>query len=203
MDFEVIHPVESPDHIRRYREIIRRAIEGNTGKGQLQLIKQAGWIAVPTHIGDLYAFEDEDRLIQTLLDHGYQEFIAVDLSKMQNVSDVLIIPATVLGMEDFKYNIFGWYVWFAGKPDWFILMANTLDFIIVAGQPDFVRRVLGCEPEQASIDIREMSESEYLDPVVRKYYAHLLEQLQITYLQSEPGTIVNLGLLDWDETPSA
>ena len=42
-----------------------------------------------------------------------------------------------------------------------------------------------------------MSESEYIDPVVRKHYAHLLKQLQVLYPQVESGTVLNLGWLDW------
>jgi hypothetical protein len=196
MAFEVIQPVESPDQIAEYYQIIGRAVGGDTSNGELWLIKQDGWIVTAAYSGCFYAFEDEERLIKTLLDYGYQAFNAVALSKVSGSPNVLTIPATVLGMEDFKYNVFWWYVWFAGRPDWFILIVNSLDIIIVGGKPNFVRRVLGCEPDEAFKEIREMSESENLDPVVRKYYSHLLKQLQITYPQLEPGTIINLGLPD-------
>lgn len=88
---------------------------------------------------------------------------------------------------------------FAGKPDWFILLANTMDIILVGRPPDFVRQFLGCEPDEIAQKIRKMSESPNLDPFTRKYYSYLLEQLNITYPQSEPGTIVNLELPNWKD----
>jgi hypothetical protein len=200
---ELIRLIESPDQVTDYYRIIHKAIGGNVSDGSLWLVKQKDWVAVVAYEGRLYFDENEDRIVQTLANFGYTEFIAVTWTNFSPPFPCYVVPATVDGLGDLTVNTFHWYVWFAGNPDWFILVPKPMDFIIVAGQPDFVRQILGCELDEASIDIREMSESEYLDSVIRKYYVHLLEELQIAYPKAEPGTVINLGLLNWDETPQA
>lgn len=199
MTFQLIRPVESSSQLAEYYSLIHRAIGGNTGDSQLWLIKQEGWVAAVAYDGSFYADEDEARLVQTLSEHNYKEFIATTWSRLRATPPALVVPATVDAIEEFRVSTFHWYVLFSGQPDWLILIADTLDFIIVAGQPNFVQEVLGCDPDEAARDIQEMSESEYLNPVVRKYYAHLLEQLRIVYPQAQPGEIIDLGLLQWNE----
>jgi hypothetical protein len=200
--FQVARLIESPTQIAEHYETIHKAIGGTTNSNddQLWLVKQEGWVAVVAYGGCFYAATDEARLVQTLLDYGYQEFIATAWSEVLNTPPVLALPTTVEALEELRLTIFcWWYVLFAGEPDWFILLAHTLDFIIVAGPPNFVQQVLGCDPDEAAGDIQEMAESEYLNPVARKYYAHLLEQLWVVYPQAQPGEIIDLGLLQWNE----
>jgi hypothetical protein len=199
--FEVIRPIESPAQIAEYYATIHKAIGGTTNSDDehLWLVKQEGWIAAVAYDGFFYADKDEARLVQTLTDYGYQEFIATAWSEVRHTPPVLALPTTVDAIEEFRVNTFCWYVLFAGNPDWLILLAHTLDFIIVAGQPDFVQQVLGCNPDEAAKEIQEMSESKYLNPAVRKYYAHLLEQLRVVYPHAQPGEIIDLGLLQRDE----
>lgn len=203
MAFRVVMPIDSSEQIDRYYRSINSVIGGNTNDGKLWVKKKEDWIAVVQYDGNFYEDNNEARLVQALLKRGYQEIIAVAWSTVVYGTSVLVVPTTVAGIEEFRLNSFCWYVLYAGEPDWFILLAHTLDFIIVAGQAEFVCQVLGCSPDEAFTEIREISESEYLDPVVRRYYAHLIEQLQSVYIQSKPGTTINLGLLNWEESGSS
>lgn len=203
MTQQLIQSINSPQQVNYYYKVIHNAIGGCINDGQLWLIKRAEWVIAIAHIEIFYSREGKTRIAQTLLNFGYPSFIAAALSKVTETdyAPILVIPSTDDGIDDFICDYFSWYwyVFFSGNPDWFILPAQTLDFMIIAGQPDFVNQVLGCEPHEASMDIREMSEVGNFEPPVRKYYAHLLEQIQMVYLQAEPGTIINLGLVDWQD----
>jgi hypothetical protein len=169
----------------------------------LWLVKHKDWIVAVAYIGVISSAEARERMVQTLLDRDNNHFMAAALSDISGTdyAPILEIPSTVEGILDFMCDYFSWwwYVFFAGSPDWFILPARTLDFVLVGGEPEFVRQILGCEPEEAAVEIREMSESEYLDPAVCRYYAYLLQQTQVVYPQAEPGTRINLGLIQRDE----
>jgi hypothetical protein len=195
MIFQKIHPVEDAEQIAEYYQTIYTALGGNTDDEQLWLIKKEGWTVVAAYDGYFYEEEDETRLIQVLWNFGYTEFIAVAWSKGYFYPRAYVIPTSFAGVEEFRLNHYGWYVFFAGQPDWFILIANTLNFILIGGKPEFVQQVLGCELEEAAVEIRKMSESDYLHPVVCRYYAYLLYQTQVVYPQAEPGTRISLGLL--------
>jgi hypothetical protein len=199
MLFEVTQPITDPDQVEKYYNTIWTTIGGNTNDSRLWLVKRKGWIATVAYSGEFYSHDAESRLMRTLSQYGYKEFVAIAWSKVHRTPPVLILPITVEALEELIINTFCWYVFFAGEPDWFILFAHTLDYLIVAGQPEFVRQVLGRAPEAAAAEIREMSESENLNPVVCRYYKHLLWQTQVLYPQAQSGEIVNLGLLNWEE----
>jgi hypothetical protein len=171
-DFTNIRPIESSDKIAEYHQIIGRLLGTVYSEQELWIRKEKQWIAVVAN--DSSVGEEFDvRLVATLTAYGYSEVIAVAWENLLNFPHAFVIPTTLEAIEEFN----GKFVLFAGKPDWLILLTR-LDYLIIAGQPKFVREVLGCEPEQAFNGIQGMSESEYIDPVVRKYYAHLLKQLQ-------------------------
>ncbi len=67
----------------------------------------------------------------------------------------------------------------------------------MAGQQEFVCQVLGDKPEKAEscLDFRLMAEN-HVNLSIRRYYTHLLTQIQIIYPQAESGAILNLGLLN-------
>jgi hypothetical protein len=201
MTFQFVRPIESPSEVAEYRAIIHQAIGGcvNSKDDRLWLVKRKGWTAAIAYDGYFYEEESEARLIQTLLDFGYQEFIAISWSKVRLSPPVLVLPTSIDSIEEVRLNTFHWYVFFAGQPDWFILLAQSLDLVIVAGQHEFVCQVLGGEPDKAEacLDFRSMAEN-HVSLDLRRYYTHLLKQIEMIYPQAQPGEVVNLGLLDWE-----
>lgn len=197
-DFTYIRPIESLDKIAEYRQIIGRLLGTIYSEQELWIRKEEQWIAVVAN--DSSVGEEFDvRLVATLAAYGYSEIIAVAWENLLNFPHAFVIPTTLEAVEEFNGKNPGFlFVLFAGKPDWLIFLTR-LDYLIIASQPRFVHEVLGCEPEQAFNGIQGMSESEYIDPVVRKHYAHLLNQLQVLYPQAKPGTVIDLGWLDWGD----
>ncbi|NJR50407.1 MAG: hypothetical protein HC780_13435 [Leptolyngbyaceae cyanobacterium CSU_1_3] len=106
--FQVARPIESPAQIAEYYETIHKAIGGTTNSNddQLWLVKQEGWVAVAAYSGCFYAAKDEARLVQTLSDCGYQEFIATAWSEVLNTPPVLTLPTTVEALEELRLTVF-------------------------------------------------------------------------------------------------
>lgn len=197
----MIQSIHSLDLVESYYKDIHNVIGGCIDDNQLWLVKREGWTVAIAHIEFFYSREGKERISKVLMNLGYKNFVAASLSKVTDYAPILVIPSTVSGIDEFRidYCSWYWYVFFAGEPDWFILPAQTLDFIIVAGKKDFVEQLLGCSLEEASMDIQEMAESENFETSVCKYYAHLLKQIQTVYPEAETETVVNLGLLEWED----
>jgi hypothetical protein len=201
MAFQLIRSIESSTEIAECYRVIHQAIGGqiHSVNDSLWLVKLENWTAAIAYQGYFYEDEDQARLVQTLLSFGYSSFNAVSWSKSDLSPPVLVIPTSINGLEEFRLNIMSWYVLFAGKPDWFILLADSLDFMIVAGQSELVCQILGDIPERAEacLAFRSMAES-YAYKDVRRYYRHLLTEVQVTYPKAAPGDVINLGLLNWE-----
>ncbi|WP_156427172.1 hypothetical protein [Leptolyngbya sp. NIES-2104] len=196
-EFKHICPIEDPTQLHTYHQIIDSVLGTIYSEDDLWIRKQENWIAVATS-DSFFESEFEVRLAKTLKAYGYSQIIAVAWEKLLNFPQAFVIPSTLEAISEFNLKNPGFmFVIFAGSPDWLILLTR-LEFLITAGQSSFVDAILGCEFENAFGEIPEMSESEYINPVIRRHYSHILEQLQVIYPQVEPGTIISLGWLDWD-----
>ncbi|NJR50409.1 MAG: hypothetical protein HC780_13445 [Leptolyngbyaceae cyanobacterium CSU_1_3] len=199
-NFKFIHPIENAGKIAEYHQTIGKLLGTVYSDRDLWIRKKDNWIAVASHDSFIEG-EFEARLVKALAARTctYTEVIAIAWEKLLNFPLAFTIPLTLEALEEFDISNPGFlFVLFAGEPDWLIFVTR-LDYLIIAGQPAFVYEVLGCEPDQAFNGIQKMSESEYINPVVRRHYAHLLKQLQVLYPQVEPETVLNLGWLNWKD----
>jgi hypothetical protein len=154
-------------------------------------IKQAGWVAVPQEGYWQTNAENLARLLQALLKRGYRCLYALPTETLTPPLPIYQITVSSEGLDAFgsasgALN----YVLFAGKPDWIGLFASD-DFSVLAGEPDFVREVLGSDIAEAFSNYHAYA----ADPFWGRHGELLLyvhDQLS-TYREAPLGSTIHIG----------
>lgn len=188
MDF--LRPVSIPEEVNKVHEILSRVVR-RSSEGDILLTKQAGWVAVPvesySHITDL----NQEQMQQTFLACGYRDLLAVALEPLLEFPSVLLVPATVEGIEEFNRQCGHFnFALFAGAPDWVIIRTLT-EFDVVSGSVEFVSQLLNSEIESAFSRFQEFAENFPDSMISIKEYLLLIEKyLHDNYPHAEVGSSI-------------
>jgi hypothetical protein len=188
----VYQKVMSTEQINAYCQSIQQLIQGEREDEDLCLVKQSGWIAVCAEDDSRYYGEENfSRFASAFQKHGSDQFIA--LSWSQQPPHALIVPSTLEGFSQFAMQSNMWDVLFPHTLDWLFLIAPTMDLIIVAGPPDFVQDLFGCNVREVFNDILDRSESKYLHPTYCRYLKSLVQKLEVEYPKLKHGDKLDLS----------
>jgi hypothetical protein len=194
MTIQSLQPLTTPNELDIAREQIESVVVALPGKDDVLMVKQSDWVAVPCESSDHFEQDDCVRLWHTALEHGYQEMIGLALESMVEGNEGyegVRVPTTLEAIEEFdSLYSFYWCVLYAGKPDWVILFTK-LDYFVIAGPQDLVRRFIGCELSEAFDKFYNYLSDESYQPLkehMTDVYCHLLHD----YPKAAPGEIVVL-----------
>ncbi|MGI0495554.1 hypothetical protein ACN4EG_27575 [Alkalinema pantanalense CENA528] len=144
INYQWMQPITDTETLIEYHEQISRVMLG-IYSDKLLFVKQRGWVA-SLPFNDFRGGEDyKERFTQALARRGYSEFKALYWEVFKNEPPGFAIPATLAGVQECILKLVpgSLCVLFAGKPDWLIFLTQ-LNYMVIAGAPDFVTEVLGC-----------------------------------------------------------
>ncbi|MBW4488782.1 MAG: hypothetical protein KME12_13430 [Trichocoleus desertorum ATA4-8-CV12] len=193
MTIRFLQPLTTSGNLDVARKQIEKVVIALPGSDDVSMIKQPGWVAIPCESSDHFDHDDCVRLWQTVSEYGYQNMIGVALESMAGNEgfEGVLLPTTLEAIEEFdSLYSFYWCALYAGKPDWMILFTK-LDYFVIAGSESFVRKLVGCEFDEAFNTFHDYLLDESYQPLkehLTDVYQHLLHD----YPRAAPGEVVIL-----------
>lgn len=189
---DVLEALYAPDEVDRIRRAAGRVVR-RSGRGELTLIKQPGWAAVPVASTDHFSAADEARLLQAMRGSVRRDVWAVALEPLDNFPPAFAVPPNAGGISAFNYECAHFnFALFAGEPSW-IVICTTDEYFIVAGSPGFVESALGCDLNQAFARFHDFAVDPGWPEDMNNALPSILRALQSEYAQADAGTPVMLG----------
>ena len=191
-EWTFFHPVVNSESVGEIQKKLSKVVDISS-EDNLWIIKQSSWVAVPVESGDHFSPDDRDKLLDGILEYGYPEIIAVPLETLNDFPAAFTIPSTPEAVEEFNRKCGGfWFAIFAGEPDW-IILCTKLDYLVIAGQPSFVRQFLGGEIDEGfSLFHKFASDCTYESVAWQNRLFFVLKQLKTEYPSADPGTAISL-----------
>lgn len=190
-DTNFFRPISAPEEVTKVNENLSRVVRHSIKKERLtniSLVKQMGWIAVPTQRYSNIILMDQEQLHRTFLARGYHELLAVALDPMGTYPSVYVVPPTTQGIEAFHREWFSFNcTLFAGQPDWVIISTDS-EFDVVTGSADFVRQLLNCEINEAFLRFQAFVTNHPMEEQMRKHLYFVHDLLQDNYPSAKVGS---------------
>ncbi|AVH69946.1 hypothetical protein [Nostoc sp. 'Lobaria pulmonaria (5183) cyanobiont'] len=194
-EWKFLKPIFNDEEVTKLRETLNKVVIGSGSTvepSKLNIIKQSDWIAVPTESGDHFSEEDEIKLLQTVLQHGNQEIVAIAFEPLKAFPSAFVFPATAEAIAEFNHECgHFWFTLYAGEPDW-VIVGTKLDFLVITGKHSFVSQFLGYEIQEAFADFYELALSYSDDDPEKKSLLQVYNLLWREYPKRNPGEIIQL-----------
>ncbi|HEY9851765.1 MAG TPA: hypothetical protein V6D28_19995 [Leptolyngbyaceae cyanobacterium] len=191
-EWAFLQPVLNDEEVNKLRSKLNKVITGCGDQNEVMLKKKANWVAVPVESGDHFSDDDIKKLLQAILEHGYEEMIAIAFEKLKAFPPAFVVPATTEAIEEFDFKCAPfWFTMYAGEPDWAII-CTKLNYFVLFGKESFVKKVLGCELDEAFGEFYDFL-SDYCDSdPLKKILLSVYHRLLYAYPRVEHETIIKL-----------